>query len=174
MKGNLFLVSYNYDLSKRIAKSLAQEFSLRVFDQRELFDFDNMPRTFSDILTGQGSEFILKKFRSILKMELDFEDSIFISDISFADNCYDLFYKIKLNNFVVFMYKDLEKELQDLKQKKFSTEAEREFFVTDKVQLQNRENLIKNDCADISVDVTGLSDVEIVQKIINQIKIFYS
>lgn len=174
MKGNLFLVSYNYDLSKRIAKSLAQEFSLRVFDQRELFDFDNMPRTFSDVMSQQGSEFILKKFRSILKMELDFEDAIFISDISFADNCYDLFYKIKLNNFVVFIYKDIEKELQDLKQKKFSSEAEREFFDTNKAQLNNRENLIKNDCADISVDVTGLSDSEIIQKIINQIKIFYS
>ncbi len=173
MKENLFLVSYDYDLTKRLARRIAEVFSLRVFDQKELFDFDNMPRTLGDIYDQQGKEYVLKNFRSILKMELDFKNAAFVADISFADNCYDLFYKIKLFNFVVFLHKDAETEFFELKSKKFSNKSEAEFFKMDKSILVERENLIEKDCADISVDITGLSDDEIVKKVLEQMNKFY-
>ena len=119
MKQNLLVVSYDYDLSKDLARKLAEVFSMRFFDQKELFEFDHLPRTFAESLALNGKDYILKKFRSIVKMELDFDDAVFVADISFADNCTDLFYKINLSNFVVLLQKRIEEEIDELKQKKY-------------------------------------------------------
>lgn len=173
MKDNLFLVSYDYDLTKRLASKLADAFSMRVFDQRELFEFDNMPRTFSEIYSNQGREYVLKKYRSILKSEFDFVSTVFIADISLADNCYDVFYKIKLSNFVVYFHKSREEELSEIQNKSYPSVAEREFYGMDMSLLKEREELIEKDCADISVDVSGLSDDEIVDLVIEKMKKFY-
>ena len=105
--------------------------------------------------------------------ELEFSDSVFVSDISFADNCFDLFYKIKLNNFVVFLFKDIDAELVELGKIKYKSLAEKDFYKCDKSLLESRERLIKTDCADISVDITGLSDDEIASKVVDMMQKFY-
>ena len=57
-----------------------------------------------------------------MKGELEFDDVVMAADISFADNCVDLFYKIKLSNFVVFMYKGIQDEMKELSNKKVDFE----------------------------------------------------
>ncbi len=173
MKENIFLVSYDYELTKKIAEKLADSFSMRVFDQKELFEFDNLPRTFGEVCESLGNEYILKGFRSIVKMELDFKNAVFVSDMSIADNCYDLFYKIKLNNFVVLLYEDTQTELKELELKRYASPAEAKFFKSNKEILKERKEIIEKDCADISVDIANLSIDEITQKVISHMKMFY-
>lgn len=173
MKQNILIVGYNYELSKRIAEKLAIPFSMRVFDQLELFLFDHMPRSFSDVCKDSGTEYIKKKLKSILKMELGFEDAIFVADLVIADNCSDLYHKIKLSNFVVFVHKNKDGELEELKKKKYPSKEETEFFAYDKNILKMREESIEKDCADISVDIENLTENEIVEKIISEIENFY-
>lgn len=173
MKQNILIVGYNYELSKRIAEKLAIPFSMRVFDQLELFAFDHMPRSFGDVCKANGPEYIKKKLKSILKMELGFEDTIFVADLVMADDCSDLFHKIKLSNFVVFIHKKAEIELEELKKKKYPSQEETEFFAYNENVLKTREEVIKKDCADISVDIENLSEDEIIEKIITGIENFY-
>ena len=174
MKQNIMVVCYDYDISKNLAKKLAEEFSMRVFDQIELFEFDHAPKTLSGVLMELGEEYVLKKLRSIVKMEFDFNNSVFVSSILIADNCFDLFYRLKLNNFSIMLYKDTPQELKELKAKKYPTKQLKDFFDMDKEALERCQELIENEVADISVNITGLGEDEIATAVINKIKDYYS
>ena len=102
-----------------MASKLAELFSMHVFDELELFEFDHMPRTYDEILSTLGKEYIFKELRSIVDSEIEFDDAVFVADITFADNCEDLFYKLKLSNFVVLLTKPIELEMEELKNKTY-------------------------------------------------------
>ena len=108
------------------------------------------------------------------QMELDFDDAVFVANINMADECYDLFYKIKLSNFVMLLKKNINDEVFELKKKIYKTDAEKLFFASDMADLKTREELIETDLADAVVEIDGLSDDEIVEKIIDKIKNYYS
>lgn len=174
MKQNILVVSYNYKLSQKIAKNLAEIFSMRYFDQLELFEFDHIPRRFEDVLSENGEDYVLKKLRSITKMQLDFSDSVYCCDMSFVSNCDDLFYKINLNNFVVFLKKDNTiTELQDLETIEYKTNLAKQFFIKNEQTLRNRKKQVAENLADIIVDVTNLSEEEITDRIVDDIKNYY-
>lgn len=174
MKQNMLVLSYDYELSKRIAEKLSDAFSMRVLDSIDLFEFDHIPFSFKEILEKNGIEYVMKKMKSIIKMELDFDDAVFVANINMADECYDLFYKIKLSNFVMLLKKNINDEVFELKKKIYKTDAEKLFFASDMADLKTREELIETDLADAVVEIDGLSDDEIVEKIIDKIKNYYS
>ena len=174
MKQNMLVLSYDYELSKRIAEKLSDAFSMRVLDSIDLFEFDHIPFSFKEILEKNGIEYVMKKMKSIIKMELDFDDAVFVANINMADECYDLFYKIKLSNFVMLLKKNINDEVFELKKKIYKTDAEKLFFASDMADLKTREDLIETDLADAVVEIDGLSDDEIVEKIIDKIKNYYS
>lgn len=174
MKQNLLVTSYDYELSKHISMMLADVFSMRTFDQKELFEFDHIPMNFSEVYALNGIEYVKKEMKSIVKMELDFDNAVFVADLSFADNCFELFYKIKLSNFVILLVKDTKQEVEDLKQKKYASKEEYEFCCVDENLLKKREQLIANDCADININITGLTHTQIIEKIVDKIKEYYS
>lgn len=174
MKQNILVVCYDYDVSRQVAKNLADSFSMRIFDQKELFEFDHMPRTFAEVYRTNGKEYVLRKMRSILKMELEFDDAIFIADNCFADNCYELFYKIKLSNFVVFLTKDIQTELKEINQKKYSFEDCEEFYKISESDLKERELAIRNDVADAVIDINNKTTSQICEEIVDKIKNYYS
>lgn len=173
MKQNLLVVSYDYNLSRQIATKLADVFSMRFFDQKELFEFDHIPRSFSEIYALNGIEYVKKKMKSIVKMELEFDNASFAADMSFADNCFDMFYKIKLSNFVVFLRKDIKTEMDELTKKQYASQEEYEYFCPNENLLKKRELAISFDCCDIEVNISNLSEDEIVKEIEKGIRNFY-
>jgi hypothetical protein len=174
MKQNMLVTSYDYDVSKRLAEKLAEVFSMRTLDMISLFEFDHSPNTFSEIYKINGKEYIEKEFRSILKMELDFDNVVFVANLGFADKLQDLFYKIKLSNFVILLKKDIESEIEEIKNKQFETKELKDFYLVEKEQLISQEHIIEKDCADIVVDISNLTDDEIIDNIIDKIKNYYS
>ena len=174
MKRNLLVSSYDYDLSKQVAKALAEGFSMRFFDQKELFEFDHVPRTFGEVCNEIGEEYVQKKLRSIIKGELEFDDAVMVADMCFVDNCADLFYKIKLSNFIVFLYKDIDTEVEELSQRVHTCEAEKHLIVPSQDKLMQRESAMKMELADIVVDVNKKTTMQIVDEIVDKIKNYYS
>lgn len=174
MKQNMMIVSYDYDVSKRIGEKLADAFSMRTLDMISLFEFDNYPNTFNEVLKINGKVYIEKAFRSILKMELDFDNVVFVANMGFADKHEDLFYKVKLSNFVILLKKDIETEIDEIENKKFETIEQKEFFYVDRQSLLDQETILQNGLVDIVIDISNLTDDEIVEKIIDKIKIYYS
>ena len=153
MKQNILVVSYDYKFSRMIASELASLFSMHLFDEIELFEFDHIPRTLDEVLESQGKEYVLKKLRSIVKSEIEFDDAVFVADISFADNCFDLFYRLKLSNFVVLLTKPIETEFEEMQQKEYRSKAEKQLFCSTQKVLEQREDIIIKNLADIIVDV---------------------
>lgn len=173
MKNNLLISSYDYELSKRIAVKLADVFSMRYFDQIELFEFDHTPMSFAEIYRQNGRQYVEKKFRSIVKMELDFDDTVLCAHLSFAKTCGDIFYHIKLSNLVVLLYENSDEEAKKLLEKQYNSSEEREFFAVDAKQLKECEDTIKAECADILVDTEDKTDNEIIGEIVLKINQFY-
>lgn len=174
MKQNLLVISYDYDLSKRLAEKLADVFSMRVFDQIELFEFDHIPRKIGDVLQEKGKEYVDKKMRSLLKMELDFDDAVFVCLMSVVDDIDELAFKVNLSNFIVFLNKDIDAEIKEIQDKQFDSQIEKEYFSCTKEQLAIRKQKIAESLSDAVVNVSGLSDDQIVENVIKQIKEYYS
>lgn len=173
MKQNILVVSYDYFLSRAVAGRLAECFSMRTLDQRELFEFDHVPLNFSDVCRAQGLDYVKKKFSSLLKMELDFDGVVFVADMSFADDLKEIFYKIKLSNFVVLLSKDERLEEEELSEKKYGSPYERKFYVVGRDTLKTREGAIRDGCKDIEINIAGLSTDSIVGEIEKEIKHYY-
>ena len=169
MKRNLMVLSYDYDLSKELAKILAETFSMRFFDQIEMFNFHNVPRDVSTMYKECGEDYTKKKLRSVVKMEIDFDDSVFVADIGLVDNCSDLFLKLKHSNFIIFLYKDTADEINDLKSKEYATSEEKALFSSDENLLTKRKLIVSSELADSRVNITGLSIDEIINEVIASI-----
>lgn len=174
MKRNLMVLSYDYDLSKRLAESLAETFSMRFFDQIEMFNFHNVPRDVSTMYRECGEEYTMKKLRSVVKMELDFDDAVFVADISLVDNCSDLFLKLKHSNFIIFLYKDTADEINELNSKEYSSPEEKALFSSDENVLTQRKLVVSSELADVRVNINGLLEDEILNEVIDGIKNYYA
>ena len=75
---------------------------------------------------------------------------------------------------MILLKKDIESELIELKNKHFATKEQQDFFTADRETLLKQEHIIEKECADIVVDITNLEDDEIIEKIIDKIKNYYS
>ena len=58
---NIAIIGLNRDVSYEVAKQLATELDMFFFDALELFEFDNMPKTFSSLLSDFGEKYYRRK-----------------------------------------------------------------------------------------------------------------
>lgn len=146
---------------------------MRTLDQFEMFDFNHIPRSFSEVLEQSGSEYVKNELRGIVKMELDFDNVVFAADISLGETCKDIFFRIKLSNFVVFVTKNLNSELSELDKKEYSSKSVKKFFSMNKKTLAEREANIKFDLADAVIVADDLTDDQIARKIELEVLKYY-
>lgn len=154
MKNNLFFVAYDYDMSKNVAKIVAEFFAMRLFDAIEMFEFNNVPRKLDDVLAECGRGYVEKKMKSIVKMEFDFDDAAFVAPFEYFGAWSVLCDKIKEHNLVIF--------LNDKTMKNISEEK----------QINKLKFL--SECCDIAVEISDLSIEDIANKVINEIKQFFN
>lgn len=173
MKENLLVLGVDYELSKQVAIELADVFSLRYFDQKELLLFDHVPLSFGEIIEKNNIEYVFKKMRSIIKMELDFEGAVFASDSCVVTNCEDLFDKIKHSNLIIALNGRLKEEFNQLQNKQYDSNQEKEFYCISKSEIIERKQKFTN-LADIVVDVTNLTPQQICNEVVDKIKQFYN
>ena len=150
MKNNLFFVASEQRVAKDVAAKVAEFFAMRLFDAVEMFEFDHVPRKIDEVLTEFGEEYVKKEMRSLAKMQLDFNEAVFVADIRFLNAFEDLYERIQKKNLVVFLNNN-NSELNKTIKIKFLA-----------------------DCCDVAIDVSGLSDEEIFKKVIDEIKAFYN
>lgn len=153
MKNNLFFVALDYNLSKEMATNVAKFFDMRLFDSIEMFEFNNIPRTLEDMILECGKEYVSKKMKSIVKMQLDFDEAVFVANFDFYDGWQTLNDKIKQKNLVLFL-------------------NDKNMILNETIK-QNKLKFLTN-CCDIAIDVTDLSKEKIFDKIIVEIKDFYN
>ena len=153
MKNNIFFVAEDYNISKFAAKQVAQFFSMRIFDSIEMFEFDHAPRSLDEVIKQFGRDYVKKEMCSIAKMQLDFDEAVFVADMQFLDAYSLIFNKIKQHNLVVYLSDNTKSE-------------------------KNKESIIQRlnflaDCCDLAINVSCLPKDKIFDKVILEIKNFY-
>lgn len=163
MKHNLMVVSNNYDLSKEIANNLAEYFSMRVFDEIELLNFDFSPRTINELQDDFGSEFVYKKLSKTLLSQCEFENIVFLTHYETINMSASYFEKLKEHDFIIMIRQNiLQKENVNKQDKLFSNTISTEEF-----------NELSKNLADFSVAINSNSIEEVSEIIIKGIKSFY-
>lgn len=165
MKQNLFVVSSNYAYTKDIAVQLAEVFSMRFFDQIELFEFDNMPYSFKEVLIKNGKDWVKKELKGIIKSELEFDNVAFAASLSFAGNCEDIFYKIKLSNFVILL-KNIDSSMQ--------INPKDTYNLAESGEIESLQNIVQKECADIIIDVNKKNSDQVIAEVLEEIKKYYN
>lgn len=172
MKENILIVSYDQVLSRQIADKLAEFFSMRVFSAIELFEFDNIPRTLDEMIAIRGIDYVKDELAGIIKFSTDYQNVVFVSDLSMHETCRQFMSKIIASYIVVILKDDIEKEVSYLENKQFG-EYEKELYLYNRQELEIAENSI-SELADVVVGVHGRPANEIVGEIVSAIKTIYN
>lgn len=172
MKENILIVSYDQGLSRKIADKLADIFSMRVFSAIELFEFDNAPRTLSEMIAIRGVDYVKSELAGAVKFSTDYENVVFVADISMHETCMDFMPKVISKYLVILLQSDPESEEISLANKIYDS-YERELLYHNREYLEIAENSL-SEIADVVVQITGKSDDEIVADTLGAIKAIYN
>ncbi len=172
MKQNILIVGYDFRVSKSVAEKLAEFFSMRVLDELELLEFDYVPRGIDELILLRGVDFVKQELIGLLKGGIEFENVIYIADFSLAAAPKETLFKVNQNYVLVFLYKDSAAEALELSRKQPSSGLEKLFYYSEPEIVQNHEFF--SEVADIKIDITGLSAMDIFFKTVGGIKNFYN
>lgn len=170
MKNNITIICYDNALSRRIAKSLCEEFDMRLFDMYDMFNFDNAPYSFSEILQLNGEKYVSSGMRGILKSEFTFSNTMLVVDTKVVSENQDLFGDIKDNNLVLFLKNDFKQEYAQREHNFFKSEEEKKYFSLELDKLCEIDMKIERELADIVFNVDGLNFNQIKENILETLK----
>ena len=161
------VVCFDYALSRRVSKSLADFLDMRLFDMLEMFLFENVPHRLTDVLRINGEEYAIKKMRGILKTEMDCSGAVFVSEPKMLGLNQDLFEDLRSRNLVVYLKRDYKTEFAIRERMSFKSPDDKSFFKLEIDEMTELGMNIENNFADIVVDINDLTFDQIKQKIQN-------
>jgi len=168
---NIAIVGLNRDKAYEVAKMLATELDMFFFDALELFEFDNMPRTFSVMLKEFGEEYYRRKEKGIIGYASDFSNCVINLESGFCEKS-ENFDVIKSNCLVVYLAEASNTVKEELDKLSFETEDENKFFKVSEETLKQRAMSLETN-ADIIVNASEGSSLKVVSEIIRMIKNYY-
>jgi len=168
---NLAIVGLDRKQSYEIAKLLAQELDLYFFDCLELFEFDNIPRTFKVMLEDYGQSYFRKKEKSIIGYASSFNNCVINLESGMAENNSN-FTKIKKNCLLIYIHSPASVIHRKLQTRKYNSEVEKKFYNISPVKIQKRIKSLKEN-SDIIVNASFGSSLKIVSEILRKINIYY-
>lgn len=172
MKENMMVICYDYGLSRKISKSLAEFLDMRLFDMLEMFLFDNSPHRLTDVINMSGEEYAAKKMRDVFKTELDLSGVVFAAEPKMLGLNQDLFEKIKENNFILFLKRNYKNDYIFRENMAFKSQADKDFFKLEIDELTENALNIENNLADIVIDIDGLVYDQIKEKVLKTLETY--
>ena len=166
------VICYDYALARRIAGNLAEFLDMRYFDMIDMFNFNNAPYSLIDILKINGSKYVDKKMRSVLKTELDFSGVVFVVEPKVLAKNQDLFQELKTCNLVLFLKRDFKDDFVVREITHFKTDEEKEYFNLQLDELSESGLIFQNSLADIVVDIDNLNYEQIKEKVKQELENF--
>ena len=170
MKENMMVICYDYGLSRKISKSLADFFEMRLFDMLEMFIFNNAPYRLTDVININGMEYANKEMRGVLKTELDLSGVVFAAEPKMLGLNQDLFEKLKECNFIVFLKRNYRNDFLFRENMAFKSQVDKDFFKLEIDELAESSINIENNLADIVIDIDGLNYDQIKEKVLKTLE----
>lgn len=151
MKTKLFFVADNYNTAKLLASKVAKFFDMRIFDSVEMFEFDHSPRKIDEVLKELGENYVKKEMKSIIRMQLDFNEAVFVADLKYINQMASFLEEIKSQNLIIYV--NINNKL-----------TENEKF--------NKIELLTDVC-DIAINAIDLSEDDLFNEVVLHIKNYY-
>lgn len=172
MVQNIAIVGLNRSQAYEVGKLLAEELDMHFFDCLELFEFDNIPRTFPMMLEEFGEKYYREKEKGMLKYASGFNECIINLECGFADNKSN-FGTIKENCLLVYLHIPASKIKKKIEKTKYNTEQEKKFFDVSIETVNARIKALKEG-ADILVTAQNGSVLKLCSDILRGIKAYYN
>ena len=171
MVQNIAVVGLNRTKSYEVSKMLSDELDMFFFDALELFEFDNMPRTFDQMLKEYGESYYRRKEKGIISYASEFNNCVINLEGGMAENEIN-FETIKQTSLVVYLAEAVNIVEEDLKNQEYETEEEKAFYIVSEDVLKNRAEKLTNN-ADIIVNASEGSCLKIASEVVRMIKNYY-
>lgn len=168
MKKNLILAGYNYARLRRLATQFAEIFDMRFFDIYDYFIFDNSPNSIADLYHQNGWDYVDEQVRDIVDMQTTFENVVSVLDLKIATICTDFFDKIKENNVVVYIGHNEKTEEIRKRHIFYRSQEEMAYFLLTEEALEDIQEKVRNELADIVIDDTDLAYDQLKDKILEE------
>ncbi len=173
MVQNIAIVSFKSGQAYNVAKVLAGQLDMSFLDTVELFEFDNAPRTQSDMIREFGLRLYKKKIRSTVKYASFFENTVINVDISalYSNNILDI---VKNNCLLIYLNNGTKRVYNFLNKQNYQTKELKKLYKLSLDQVEKRNRQIK-DQADITINISSSRehDLKIASEVIRHIKEFY-
>ena len=171
MVQNIAIIGLDRNMAYDVSKTLAGELDMFFFDALELFEFDNIPKTFSSMLKEYGVEYYRGKEKSIIGYSSEFNNCVINLEGGMAEN-ENNFKKLKETCLIVYLAVAPNIVKEKIEKVIYKTPEEEEFFNVDYETLKRRaEALEKN--SDVIVNASEGSQLKIVSEIIRAMKNYY-
>ena len=171
MVQNIAIVGLNREKAYEVAKDLAKELDMFFFDALELFEFDNIPRSFPEMLKTYGELHYRKKEKSIIGYSSEFTNCVINLESGFCETEAN-FNIVKEGSLLVYLAEAPNIVNEQLLKQNFNTNEEEKFFLIGEENLRKRAEILNNN-ADVIVNASSGSSLKIVSETIRMIKNYY-
>ena len=172
MVQNIAIVGLNRSQAYEVGKLLAEELDMHFFDCLELFEFDNIPRTFSEMLEGFGEKYYRKKEKGMVKYASGFNECVINFEGGIAENASN-FDTIKDNCLLIYLHQSASYVKKKLDKVKYKSKHEEKFYNISIERISERIKELKAK-ADIVVPAMQGSPLKITSEILRKIKAYYN
>ena len=155
MISNIVILGLNRDVSKQVSQMLAEQLQMHFVDTIELFEFDNIPRTLSDILREQGEAYFRKKEKSLNGYVGEFENTVIHAESGTVLSLKKI-KELKKNCLVIYIHYSATNIKKVLNNKQYESKELKKFFNISQKRIERRVELLKAR-SDIMINATGLS-----------------
>lgn len=164
MVSNIVIIGLNRIVSKQVAEILSEQLQMHYLDTIELFEFDNIPRTFSQILEMNGERYFRKKEKSLNKYVASFENTVIHVESGSVLKKKNI-ENLKENCVVVYLHYPVSKIKQHLKKQEYKSIELKRFFCINEKRIKRRIELLKQR-TNIVINANGKSVLRLASDIL--------
>ena len=168
MTSNIAITGFNRELLKKVGKTLADMLEMFYVDTIELYEFDHLPHTMTDMLKAQGVREFRDKEIGTIGYVTDFSNAVITFESGAVKRKKNI-ERIKKTSELVYLYQDLVDVKSSLAKVKYPSYEIKKFFnVSEKTLAARSEILIKN--ADVIVDIDKKTPTMIANEILAKLQ----
>lgn len=171
MISNIVVLGINRGATRQVAEMLSEQLQMHFVDTLELFEFDNIPRSLSDILREQGEAYFRKKEKSLNGYVSEFENTVIHAESGSVLNSKKI-KEFKKNCLIVYIHYSASKVQKLLKSSEYKTKELKKFFNISLERINRRVELLKKH-ADISINGNGKSAFKITAETLRAIDDYF-
>lgn len=171
MISNIVILGINRNVSKQVAEILSEQLQMHYLDTIELFEFDNIPRTFADILAQKGERYFRKKEKGLNNYVAGFDNTVIHAESGSVIKKKTID-ELKTNCIIVYLHFPLSNVRNYLKNQKYKTPELKRFFCINEKRLKRRIDLLKQRC-NIKINAQGKSPLRLTSEILRSFEEYF-